>query len=73
MIKSINPHCLRCACERRGFLLRKTRDRLNPEWNNGGYQIVNALNGKVVKGYNFEMTSVDVRNFLNDFDADEHR
>lgn len=72
MITSINPRCLRSACERRGLILVKARTRLHPCLDlKDGYQILSGRDGSIIEGHRFELTEENVRDYLNALDAKE--
>lgn len=57
---------LRLACQRRGLLLVKRRDKKYAPGLGNGYMILDAYSGAIVKGHKYELTAEDVRDFLNE-------
>lgn len=63
MINSTNDITLRCSARTRGFILEKHRGFCSSLGN--GYLIRDAYSGEIVMGERYDLSAVEVRDFLN--------
>lgn len=67
-IKTTQDNNLRTAARRRGYILQKRRRTYCPSLNYG-YSIREIRTGLTVAGANYELTAIQVRDYLNAHEA----